>query len=80
MNSYQKTKMLNEIKKAVYQIAEGIFEEIEKEIVAYTYTDIEKRQIVKASKVRMAIRSLRCETLQRIKNIGYEYEGEENEQ
>lgn len=73
MNIQQKIKLFTEIKKSLLLILEGAFDSIDEELDKYTFTrdDI---KLIRSAKARLAIKSVRQDTLKNIKEIGQVYD------
>lgn len=75
MNRSERIKIMVNIRKSIHDLVKDIFDTIDQEIESNTAI-LENEKIVKASKVRFALKHLRQEKLMAISNIGKEYEPE----
>lgn len=77
MTHEQKVQMMKKVKLAVHEIVKQVFEAVDEEIEQYSF----KRDdvvLVRSSKVRMGLKSIRKETLDAIKAIATNIEGVED--
>lgn len=69
----EKIQQLVEIRKAVYNVVDKVFEEILSDLEDFTF-EKESVKLIRASRAKLAIRSLRKTTLERLANLGEKYE------
>ena len=76
MSRSKEVELMKEVRQSVGELVTSIFDAIDKEIKDNTYREGTKT-LVRAAKVRFAIKHLRQETLHNIANMGKEYEGDQ---
>jgi len=78
MERKERIKLMLGVRQSVHMLVQAVFDEIDKDLDEFTFTK-DGVKLIRAPRARLAIKSLRNETLDRIKAIGKEYEGETNE-
>jgi len=76
MNRQQKIKLFTDIKNSLLLILQGAFDSIDEELEKCTFTK-DDTKLIRASRARLAIKSVRQDTLRNIKEIGQGYENQE---
>jgi hypothetical protein len=75
MDRKQRVLLMIEVRKAIKALIESAFDEIDEEIEKNTFQGRDYK-IVKSSKVRLSIKSLRSSFIKRVEHIGKGYESE----
>jgi hypothetical protein len=75
MDRKQRVLLMIEVRKAIKALIESAFDEIDEEIEKNTFQGRDYK-IVKSSKVRLSIKSLRSSFTKRVEHIGKGYESE----
>lgn len=73
MNRQQKIKLFIDIKQSLLLILEKAFDNIDEELDKFTFTK-DDTKLIRAARARLAIKSVRQDTLRNIKEIGQGYE------
>jgi len=75
MDRKQRVLLMIEVRKAIKALIESAFDEIDEEIEKNTFQGRDYK-IIKSSKVRLSIKSLRSSFIKRVEHIGKGYESE----
>lgn len=78
MKRAERVEIMKDVRSAVSDIITAVFDSVDEDIIEFTYTE-NNVKLIRASNMRQIVKALRSETLTCIRQMGKEYEGDDDE-